>query len=140
MVDSTVYFDLPADVRHAAVTEAELKSLAVTFHSFLRHRGLPVGEIFGSEDDLWAFSIDFGKYEIVFSVSPNRLSKPQRWFVDVSLHDPGWFKSTREGRLAEFKRVERAVHAVLLSDLHAKEVTWYLGKGRIDRREARSEP
>jgi hypothetical protein len=140
MVDSTVYFDLPSDVRHAEVTEAELKSLAVTFQSSLRQRGLPVGEIFGSEDDLWGFSFDFGKYEILFSVSPNRLSKPQRWFADVSLHDPGWFQATRQGRLAELKRVERAVHSALVSDLHAKKVTWYLGKGRIDRREARSEP
>jgi hypothetical protein len=76
MVDSTVYFDLPSDVRHAEMTEAELKSLAVSFQSSLRQRGLPVGEIFGSEDDLRGFSIDFGKYEVLFSVSPNRLSKP----------------------------------------------------------------
>ena len=140
MVDSTVYFDLLSDVRHAEVTEVGLRSLAINLQSSLRQRGLPVGEIFGSEDDLWGFSIDFGKYEVLVSVSPNRLSKPQRWFADVSLHDPGWFKSTRQGRLAELKRVECVVHAALVADLHARKVTWYLGKGPIDKREARSEP
>jgi hypothetical protein len=67
MVDSTVYFDLPTDVRHAEVTEAELKSLAVNFQSSLRQRGFSVGEIFGSEDDLCGFSIDYGKYEMLLS-------------------------------------------------------------------------
>jgi hypothetical protein len=140
MVDSTVYFDLPSDERNAKVTEVDLKSVAAALQERLRRRGLPVDYSFGSSDDLWGFSFDFGKYEMLFSVSPNRLSRPQRWYADIELYDLGWFKSTREVRLAEFKRVERAVHAALVSDLHARNVRWYIGKGHVDRREARPEP
>lgn len=140
MVDSAVYFDLPSDTRGSKATEGELKNLSVAFRESMRRRGLSVSEVFGSSTDLWGFSVDFGKHEILFSVSPNQLSKPQRWFADVLLDDPGWFKATRESRFEQMKLVERAVHSVLTTDLRARNVEWFLGKGRIDQREGRPEP
>ena len=140
MVDSTVYFDLPSDFRASKVSEAELKGLATMLRELIRKRDFPVGDLFGSSTDVWGFSLDFEKYEIQVGVASNRLSKPQRWFADVVLDDPGWFKSTREGRLKQMKIVERIVHDALKTDLRARNVAWYLGKGRVDRRESQSEP
>jgi len=113
MVDSTVYFDLPSDRRGQKISEADLKSVAAKLRDAMRKRCFAVGELIGSSTDLWGFSIDFGRHEILFSVSPNQLSKPQRWFADVLLDDVGWFKSTRDSRLAQMKSLERGIHDAL---------------------------
>jgi hypothetical protein len=76
MVDSTVYFDLPADHRGQKISEADLKSVAAKLRDAMRKRGVVVGELIGSSTDLWGFSIDFGRHEILFSVSPNQLTRP----------------------------------------------------------------
>jgi hypothetical protein len=140
MVDSTVYFDLRSGTREQRVSEADLKGVAVMLRDAMRKRGFSVGDLFGSSTDVWGFSIDYEHYDISVGVSPNRLSKPQRWFVDVLLDDPGWFRSTRATRLSNMKLVEHAVHSALTTDLGAQHVAWFLGNGHIDRRQSQPEP
>jgi hypothetical protein len=140
MVDSTVYFDVRLVPAGSRVAEADVKALATQFHSLMRGRSIAVGELYGSSTDLWGFSFDFDGYQILFSVSPNQISKSQQWFADVLLDEPGWFSATRATRLAAMKRVERAVHDALIHDLKAQNIEWFVGKGRTDRRQSQPEP
>ena len=122
------------------VSEAELKDVAGRLATALAQRGFEVGEVFGSSTDLQGFAVASAACEILVDISPPEITFDKRWGLQVLLEDPGWFRTTREQRLGEMKRVEWAVHEALSNDLRAREIGWFVGEGRVSRQVSQPTP
>jgi len=69
--------------------------------------------------------------DIGVGISPECRSDDDYWSVQVHLDDPGWFKSTRERRIAQIAPIEWAIHEALVSDLGGKIIEWHIGPGKV---------
>ncbi|MBP6014138.1 MAG: hypothetical protein KBA31_18060 [Alphaproteobacteria bacterium] len=140
MAVSSAFFDLPQAARGPKLTEADLKNVATILRDAMRSQGFDAGDLLGSSTNLWGFSIEFSRHDVLVSVSPDRHVLPERCYAEVVLYHPGWLSATRAQRLVDMKRVERALHEALTGDLSAANVEWFTGKGRALDKRPRPEP
>lgn len=131
MLNVCVTYSLPGVSRGPNFKSADLKALASRLRSALAEVGFEVGDMFGSDIDLWGFTVAFGSFEVLVDVGRLDGSTDDNWSSELMIRDPGWFRSTREARLNELKTLEWAVHNALNDDLQAREIEWHLGKGRL---------
>ncbi len=130
MLSVSALFKLP-DVRRGPDFKADdLKALAARLRNSLANRGFDVGDLFGSDIDIWGFSVDFGSFDILVDISRLDGSTNDHWTSQMLVQDPGWRRSTRDARLKDLKKVEWAVHDALENDFRAQNIEWHLGKGR----------
>jgi hypothetical protein len=127
MRDVFVSFDLPSFAQQP-VREADLRHLAGLLRSAFAGRGFGVDDLFGSADDVWGFSIDCRREYISIGLSPPSKTTDARWLAHIQSFELGWLKSTRSKRAAELKRVEWALHDVLVG-VGARGLKWSLPAG-----------
>jgi hypothetical protein len=134
------FVDFSLDVLHREdFSERELKDLTRRFQQSMERKGFEVGDLFGSSTDLWGFSVESDDCDILLGLSPDSKGE-DRWDVMFQLGDPGWFKNTREIRIGFLNRVEWGFHEALVSEFKARNLAWFLGKGRISRQMAQPTP
>jgi hypothetical protein len=128
-IDHFCSVKIPSQRRTALFEEADLKLLAGRLKTALARRSFASGEIFGSSTDLQAFTVEGGDVDV--GISPAREASDDCWSVQVHLQDAGWFKSTREKRMAHLNKIEWAIHDALKADLGGNIVEWHIGPGRV---------
>jgi hypothetical protein len=124
MKDAFALFTLH-NVRHDdGFGASELVALAGQLKTALDKRGFEAGDVFGSSTDLQMFCIEIEDCEYSVGFSPDE-GGPTRWCAQAQLDDPGWLRSTRERRLATFKRLALAIHDALIHDFEARDIEWF---------------
>jgi len=130
MIDAFAYFHLPSVPYDQDFKTADLKALAARLQGALAGQGYDVGDLFGSDTDMWGFPVRFdGYFDVDVGIWSPKSSRDNRWSAQVHVQDPGWLKTTRDARLAKTKEVEWAVHDALRSHFDARNLEWYFRKG-----------